>query len=288
MDRCSMRGVSALGVAVAAGWMMTAASAVEAAPLLRKLALSACTGELKPEKDAKDFHLTIESKDGKPFKVLGAPLDGNQPNAYVGPNDGTKSKVTAVWLGDFKAGKRYPYGALDQKDAANYTLKPMVTFDGKLPADAVPNPRAGDDPPADPPQALAMLGWRIEDNGDVYALNGWESSIDFSNMLFSYGATTDLLSQEFALLDTPTGVPGLSSAGTVPAAVGSTPGELLVGNFPLPDFTVMSAVANVKFSDPLFSPLEQTQACGVFSLPTPGAASLLACASLAALRRRRR
>ncbi|MFN0012252.1 MAG: hypothetical protein ACKVS8_11485 [Phycisphaerales bacterium] len=265
--------------------MCVAATGTAAAPVM--VALGGDCKRITLDKDALDFHLTVKNTKGDKFVLKPTTFKETDVAGYTKANNGTESENTAIWLGNFKAktgtGAAIPYSyctlAANDKLAASFTFTPFFTFDGAAP----PVPAL-----ADPPQPVASLGWRVDDNGDIYALNELEgTAVEFADLRLTIGATTDLASHLAGLVDVPSGTPATVSMGSVPGAAGGIPGELLVGNFALADFTVFSAVMSVRFADAGVSPLEHTQSLGIFTVPGPGAALLFSLGGAIKARRRR-
>lgn len=104
----------------------------------------------------------------------------------------------------------------------------------------------------------------MTNSGQVFLENAFPSAIQFSNLLFYRPSTLDAasLAALSANPSPPGGMSGFLSSGIVPAEIGSTPGELAVGQFSLSPGDFLTARSDNSFVDSGFSTLTVTDAYG--------------------------
>jgi hypothetical protein len=137
--------------------------------------------------------------------------------------------------------------------------------------------------PKQSPTDVPSLGWRVEDNGDVFLTNAYAEAIHFSGLSFSSANsfTSDSL---FDLIDGDrTGLQGVMTTGTVSGLT-----DLYVGHFAGPSVQhFLYAVFDTRFVDEGFSQ-ETASIALVHEVPEPSSVALVVSGlvSLAWLRRK--
>lgn len=215
--------------------------------------------------DRTDFHVEMGTDTDMTFKeaLLKTP-DGNliAPSNVTG--NGTHN-MTLDWDVNTKEGQSIRWQAAVWERERNYIFfKSWFT-------------------PKHSPTDVPSLGWRVEDNGDVFLTNAYAEAISFSGLTFS-SANSFTGNSLFDLIDGDrTGLQGVMTTGTVLGLA-----DLYVGQFTGPSVQhFLYAVFDTRFVDEGFSQ-ETASIALVHEVPEPSSVALVVSGlfSLAWLRRK--
>ncbi|MCL4221451.1 MAG: hypothetical protein KJZ65_08770 [Phycisphaerales bacterium] len=224
-----------------------------------------------------DFHATLKSTTDRKIKLLTGDVgpvlrrmnDHTEVRATVTNNNSTEVQID--WVIDVPNGVEIRYGAAGSGPKVDQVEIKDVHF--------TPRANARDNMP--------MMGWRVDDVGNVYLLNSWSEAVRFENLLFTLTSQPLTLDDGFALLDNPTGIVGLVSSGEVAGTLSQDPSELLVGQFNFPTGSAVAIVFDVAFANPDYSELTARQVLGTGGVPVPGSLVPVALGAILAFHRRR-
>lgn len=227
--------------------------------------------------DKADFHATLVSKNNQKIKLLTGDVgpvlrrmnDNTEIRATVTNNNSTEVQID--WVIDVPNGVEIRYGAAGSGPKVEQVEIKDVHF--------TPRANARDNMP--------LMGWRVDDVGNVYLLNSWSEAVRFENLLFTLTSDPLTLDQGFALLDSPTGITGLMSSGEIEGTLSADPSELLVGQFAFPTGSAVAIVFDVSFVEPDYSELTARQVLGTGGVPAPGSLAPAALGAIFMFRRRR-
>ncbi|KAA0213695.1 MAG: hypothetical protein DYG94_09470 [Leptolyngbya sp. PLA3] len=224
-----------------------------------------------------DFHATLVAKNNQKIKLLtgaSGPVlrrlnDNTEVRATVTNNN--TSEVQIDWVLDVPNGVEIRYGAAGNGPKVDQVEIKDVHF--------TPRANARDNMP--------LMGWRVDDVGNVYLLNSWSEAVHFENLLFTLTSEPLSLDEGFDLLENPTGIVGLVSSGEISGTMSEDPSEMLVGQFAFPTGSAVAIVFDVAFVATDYSALTARQVLGTGGVPSPGSLAPLALLAIATFPRRR-